>query len=449
MSDLKVLDLFCGAGGLSKGFEMENYNILYGIDKIKHFLKTFNENHTAKGIEYDMCDEIPEDIKNTDFDLVIGGPPCKQFSHARGKRNEKLGRDSLVFQFTRWVSELKPKVVVMENVTGIKTLNNGNFIELVEEEYNNIGYNVEYKTLNSADYGVPQSRKRVIFIAVLKEENEKIIHPSPTHSDKDNDLKDYVTTTQAFSDLPKPKQFKNTTQEDDGKVKLKEIQNEFQERIRSSDNITYNHIAKYPQDKKDKTGFKIDTIFDRLNAGEIYKSNRFGDHYRQVFDLFEEEFNNIEKEILELLGRCRIRKNYTFENKNGYVKPEKIIENIDNKEKEIREALESLVKRDWVKKREDSNTYDLTSKSGLYGRYKRLYPNKPANTILTNSFSYREKVHPFENRGISLREGARIQSFPDDFKFLGSFTSISKQIGNAVPVLLSKSIAKTIKKNYF
>lgn len=118
---MKALDLFCEAGGFSKGFESANLNVKYGIDSNEQAIKTYNQNH--EGLEYDIRkDDIPDEIQTEDFDLFFGSPPCQGFSDARGSRYLNSDENGLVFEFTRWVDEIQPELVLMENVTGIKTI---------------------------------------------------------------------------------------------------------------------------------------------------------------------------------------------------------------------------------------------------------------------------------------------------------------------------------------
>ncbi|TKJ18895.1 MAG: hypothetical protein CEE43_16890 [Promethearchaeota archaeon Loki_b32] len=111
-----------------------------------------------------------------------------------------------------------------------------------------------------------------------------------------------------------------------------------------------------------------------------------------------------------------------------------------------RDLIQNLVDNDWLKYDKSRSAVDFTAKAGHWRRYYRLDSSMISPTLLTEFANARMFIHPFENRGLSLREGARLQTFPDDFTFYGSFTSISRQIGNAVPPLLAKSIANHILK---
>jgi len=180
-----VIDLFCGAGGLSTGFRMAGFDVLLGIDNIPVFCETFRKND-KKAICGDIRDisveEIKHEIGDVAVDVVIGGPPCQGFSHA-GRRDTKDPRNSLFVEFVRIVNGLKPKFFVMENVPGIltmKTAEGESVRDIITREFKGIGYDVKVKKLLAADFGVPQKRKRVIFIGTNTE--KPIMFPEPTHS---------------------------------------------------------------------------------------------------------------------------------------------------------------------------------------------------------------------------------------------------------------------------
>ena len=184
---MNVIDLFSGAGGLSTGFRMAGFKVILGIDSIPIFCETFEKND-HKSICGDIreisIEQIKKTIENKNVDVVVGGPPCQGFSMA-GRRDQKDPRNSLFMEFIRIVEGLKPKFFVMENVPGILTMKTGEgFLvkDIILKEFKRIGYKVEAKKLLAADYGVPQKRKRVIFIGTNT--NKKINFPEPTHFKK-------------------------------------------------------------------------------------------------------------------------------------------------------------------------------------------------------------------------------------------------------------------------
>ena len=166
----KIIDLFCGCGGLSKGFEMAGFEPVLAIDFWEDAIKTYNYNH-KKAIA--ICDNIlnldsnliNSKLKNTKIAGIIGGPPCQGYSSV-GKRIIGDERNYLYLQYYRIVEMLNPEFFVLENVKGLLTLNNGKFKEDIIAKFSKLGYNVQYKLLNAADFGVPQNRYRVFFVGI-------------------------------------------------------------------------------------------------------------------------------------------------------------------------------------------------------------------------------------------------------------------------------------------
>ena len=171
MTPLVVLDLFCGCGGLSTGFIQAGFNVAYGIDCWNVSLSSFSENHkNVKTLCCDLSTLDPHTIPAV-VDVIIGGPPCQGFSLA-GKRDTKDPRNSLFMDFIRFVNHFRPKICLMENVSGILSMKNasGEYIkDIIIKEYDKINYDVVFRTLNAADFGVPQNRRRVFFLAKPKD----------------------------------------------------------------------------------------------------------------------------------------------------------------------------------------------------------------------------------------------------------------------------------------
>jgi DNA (cytosine-5)-methyltransferase 1 len=436
MSDHEFIDLFSGAGGFSCGFEKAGFTAIAGIDKEESVLQTFGRNHeNAEAISHDISEEVIE----YDVDLVIGSPPCQGFSVAQGgNRDVDDERNNLVFDYINWINEIQPKVFVMENVAGIRSISE-EFLDVVEDKFNKAGYEIVDGVLNSAEFGVPQKRERYFVLGVRNDIEGKAKLPSPTHETSDQiqtklngeQMETLNTVGDAFTGLPKTSE--------DGKVEVNRSdikqENGYFEFVIDSDN-TENHVAKEPRDKE------ID-IVDNIPEGKVYRSSRFGDQYLGAWEVHSSKFNEEEKKALRFISKNRTRKEYKATDKKY---PDYIPSGSVPVEKKI---LEGLHDNDWLRKKTDhgghESTYDINTKSGVRPKYKRLSRDGISGTLTTADFKPREKLHPTEDRGLSLREGARIQSFPDSFIFEGSFSDISTQIGNAVPPLLSYKIAKHIK----
>lgn len=218
MGKLKVLDLYCGYGGLSMGFEFTKaFEVVGGIDFYEWAVRTFYYNHPhLSHLERinQPCDmttltthEVLDDI-GCKPDIIVGGPPCQGFSFA-GKRLEEYmhdKRNEQVFHFLRFVKEIKPKAFLMENVAGIRVTGQkkkGQLIDYLIEEYEKMGYVTNWQVLNASDYRVPQNRKRFMLVGVLK--GKKFNFPEAPMQDANlPGSEEKLTVHDALSDLPSP-----------------------------------------------------------------------------------------------------------------------------------------------------------------------------------------------------------------------------------------------------
>jgi DNA (cytosine-5)-methyltransferase 1 len=361
----KIIDLFAGCGGLSKGFEQAGFQIagfvenwLPAIDT--HQMNFPNSKLIGKDITQISDDEIIAIKNNNEIKGIIGGPPCQGFSTI-GKRDPKDPRNSLFMQFIRFVKIIEPDFFVMENVRGLVSTKNEKGVKVLDiilQEFKKIGYNVNYKILCSADYGVPQVRERLIFIG---HKNKTLEFPSPTHKDK------WLPLIEAIQNLPKLDN--DNLGESKKNIQIQSI-NSFQKNILgvNAEHILLNHQIIKQQKIDLERGIYIP-------EGRYFRSTRGG----------------LKNEIFP------------------------------------REEL------------------FLSKNSSKQQKYCKLDRNLPSWTVLTDWYTMRQKIHPFENRPFSIRELARIQTFPDNFIFTGNLKDQYKQIGNAVPVLLAKMLAQQIK----
>ena len=336
----KVLDLFCGCGGMSLGFEKAGYQVILGIDIWKDALETFQFNHhNCKTLCADMSTLTGETVESTvgtsGVDVIIGGPPCQGFSVA-GKRIVDDERNKLYKGFVRMVEYFKPRAFVMENVPNILSIGEGVVKQSILKDFQKLGYNVEAKVLLASDYGVPQNRRRAVFVG-LQNGTFKFDIPTAEHK---------VTTEEALSDLTED------TISDSSAYPIAP-NSTYQVLMRRDSKGVWNHdITKHNDQTKN--------IIAMVPDGGNYK--------------------DLPKELQE------------------------------------------------------------TRK--VHIAWTRLNSKKPSITIDTG---HRHHFHYKWNRVPTVRESARIQSFPDDFIFLCSKTSQYKQVGNAVPPLMAQAIAEQLK----
>lgn len=344
-----VLDLFCGCGGLSKGFEMAGYNILLGVDFNEPALKTFAYNHHGSQI---LCGDLSdqETFKSIDaligknkIDVIIGGPPCQGFS-LTGPRKFDDERNKLYLAMIESVKRYKPKAFLIENVPGMATLYKGEVKNEIIRRFTAMGYKVNCQILCSADYGVPQIRKRLVFVGLLGD-FEDFEFPVP-YLTPDN----YITCEQAIGDLPS---LEHTLGADISEYEIEPL-TEYQKLMRGSCNVLYNHKSiNHKQFVKDTIALVPD-----------------GGNWR---------------DLPPGVGESRI----------------------------------------------------------FHMAWTRYCSYKPSRTIDTG---HRNNFHYKWNRCPTVRESARLQSFPDDFVFLGNKGQQDKQVGNAVPCLMAKALGKQILK---
>jgi len=238
---MKVLDLFCGCGGISEGFRLAGYEVVGGIDVSEEAIATYSLNFPeAISLSCDITKFDDEKIKyvfgKSNIDVIVGGPPCQGFSNAnRWQKENDDPRNKLFFEYLRFVKVLSPNVVIIENVRGILSKDSGYAKNRIVALLSRLGYEVSSKVLNAADFGVPQSRYRAFFVGIKKSRNLKIFDFEKMHK------KTTVTVGEAISELYKfEKSIKDTH-------KLKsDPQTEYQRYLRASDNIIRSHKIVYP-----------------------------------------------------------------------------------------------------------------------------------------------------------------------------------------------------------
>lgn len=367
----RVLDLFCGAGGLSYGFEQTgNFVTVGGIDLLPDRIATFTTNHVhAAGLSGDIRETSPAAVQEIvgDVDVIVGGPPCQGFSSIRPFRTltESDKRNSLVEHYVLMLSELQPNWFVFENVVGLVTHENGGKLKAILEAFGEMGYTVSWRILNSASFGVPQNRERVVIVGNRVGINFE--WPAPTH---------YVAHRSMAG-------------------KRKEIISS----VPLESNLLKQAVS------------LIDAIGDLppVNSGEEVTAYQ---GINQTTD-FQKMIRNEANEL-------------TWHRATKH--SDKMMEIIRHAGSSINDLPPGMVT------------------SGFSSCYSRLDADRPSNTITVNFVhpSSNRCIHPYQDRALTPREGARIQSFPDTFTFVGTTAQVVKQIGNAVPPALGRVIAEAI-----
>lgn len=434
-----AIDLFCGAGGMSEGIIQAGFHILFSSDINKDVQRTYMNRHEQLGLlqgvntYYHRGDvrelngnmihdrisqlEIFRNKEIPEIDAIFGGPPCQGFSRA-GRRDPNDPRNMLFREYLRIINEVKPKYVVLENVTGLVDTRFYGFIGVTGHQYKDgelvpnilrnefmlLGYNtLNPKILNAANYGVPQRRKRIIVIA-YRNDLASPQYPRPTHTDDDA-----LNITDAISDLIR-----------DDKIRKQ----------------AHNKFTDYQNDAR--RGRTPDMNGNLISSNDVVNNNEVSRHLpiiQERFSLFREGEDG-----------TNLRNRVKNEGVDISEKPALIQHCIDNtdcdKEEIVRRFRESEVDDDLVN--------ILLTKKNIRTRLDRT---RPTATVMTIADDY---ISPYEPRTFTVRELARLQSFDDSFVFLGKRTTGGlrrrvevpqyTQVGNAVPPLLAKAVAAEIIK---
>lgn len=374
----KIIDLFCGTGGFSKGFEDApngDYRVVFGIDLRRDSLDTFKANH---GGALALCQDVRAvdwrltrghlGLKRGELGVIIGGPPCQGFSSIRPHRSSTMDdpRNDLFLAFVACVEEFRPRTFVMENVVGLATHNGGRDIDAIAEAFAHIKYKCDWKILNAAHFGVPQRRERLIMIGT--ERGGSVCWPAPTN----------------VSDHP------TIGYHDRSRMLRPGCQNLF----------TSGHSLQPAVSVIDAIG---DLPAVEPGEGAIEYDRPASTPYQRA-----------------RRGRCT---RLTWHDATAH--REHMMEIIRHSGPNISHIPKRLIT------------------SGFSSCYSRLAPDEPSVTITVNFVhpASNRCIHPTADRALTPREGARLQSFDDGFRFVGSRTQVVKQLGNAVPPLLGTVLA--------
>lgn len=202
---MRVVSLFCGAGGLDLGLKQAGLDIIWANDIYADAIETYSKNIGSHAVLADISQVDSSSIP--DCDVVVGGFPCQGFSVANMNRKANDPRNKLYLEMVRVIRDKKPRYFIAENVKGILSLDKGKVIEKIKEDFAELGYEVEYKLLNCADYGVPQTRMRVIILGVRKDTKPIVTFPpTPTHTKDGVSYPKWITIGEALAHFPEPEQ---------------------------------------------------------------------------------------------------------------------------------------------------------------------------------------------------------------------------------------------------
>jgi len=374
---IPYIDLFCGAGGLSAGFQSAGFRAAFANDYDEFACETYAHNHPKCVVHHgDVAGvngaEIAQAVR-PDIPLIIGGPNCQGVS-LRGKRNPDDPKNQMFFHFKRIINDVRPEWFVMENVPGLLHRHNRELLTRIFREFDDIGYRCAAEVLLAADYGVPQLRYRLVLVGTRT--TDPIEFPDPTHA------------------WPAPKTMTQAQLFSDGSRNLPPW-----ETVASA-------IRGLPRLKNGGGGAEAD-----------YEENSDGDFRRWLCNgeavLFNHQSHKTGQNNIDLIRHIPAGGNW----------------------RDIPEELRPG-RFKHVALKDHTTTYG------------RLAWDSQARTITTyfNNISAGAFTHPTQSRGISVREGARLQSFKDGFRFFGPLSRQYRQVGNAVPPLLAHHVARLIRR---
>jgi DNA (cytosine-5)-methyltransferase 1 len=355
-----AIDLFSGAGGLSLGFEMAGFTVGFAVEQNPHAAATYRHNRPDTTVFQDDIRQLDpvaclreSGLARAGVDAVICGLPCQGFSESnRRTRNLSNPRNHLYTEFLRFVTEINPWCVVVENVAGMRTMAGGVVIHRITEACERMGYSMSTFELNAADFGVPQFRRRLFIVGVRGDALEP---PKPTHGIHGCP---HVTVRQAIHDLPI---------------------------LRSGAEADCHRYRRVPALSR----------YQKWTRGYGSRRHSVGG-------------NRVTKNNAVVLERFR----HVGAGQNWEAIPAYLMENHRNR---------SLCHT---------------------GYYYRLLWNEPSKVV--GNFRKNMLIHPSQDRTLSVREAARLQSFPDRYEFLGAMHVQQQQVADAVPPLLAKAVADLV-----
>ncbi len=420
----KVVSLFSGAGGMDLGFINAGFEIIWANDFFEDAVNSYRKN-IGKHIILGDITKISSDNIPDGADVIIGGFPCQGFSIANTRRSMKDERNFLYKEMLRIIRDKKPKFFVAENVKGLLSMEKGQVFDLIKRDFESIGYKVNARVLNAAEYGVPQARERVVIIGNnigVENPYPKVSHFIDDYSLTRQNLLPALTTEQIIGFLANKKLTKN-----DITVSKKEL---------------YQHI-------KNVELQNISDFFNILGVDANKETFIIKNHIasENVADTFwGRKYDVNQAEICDYLRYWRDKSGWTTNRVDAHFGYSYTAGHWFRKDNNSG----SIPKPDdwWELKRifgfddkYDKIVTTLVEKEIQFEQSLRITNwDRPSDTITATS----PEIHINKTRRLSARECALLQTFPLSYEFTGSLNKIYTQIGNAVPVVLATKIASGI-----
>ena len=427
--NLRSIDLFCGAGGLTEGFKSAGFMPIFANDHEAPALATYRVNHPesiATGDDIELIDESQLrgqlGLRTGELDVLLGGPPCQGFS-TYGQRNPHDLRNRLYQHFMRFLAEFRPKTFVMENVIGILSMDRGRVVEDINEQVTSFGYGVNTHVLDAVDFGVPQFRKRVFVVGAA--EGALLDAPIPTHSPNKDDPSQQelvlghevsaplpaVSVRDAIEDLPAKTLPPRATHEEMPYPEGSAL-SDYQRAMRDGSHVLAHHSAKLMLGTRRlrlallRPGDYGATIRRRIAEGGLPK------------ETIDELLNGTDGTSMRNVNQAR---------RQDRAREERLRQILQEGHVDLDDVLASL------------------DAGGFANKYRRLEWDRPSHTLVAHmARDCSDFVHPVIDRFISVREAARLQSFQDTYRFTDSQFRQFRSIGNAVPPRLASAVARQV-----
>lgn len=389
---MKVTSLFSGCGGLDHGFEKLGFDVLEAFDFDAKAVATYNFNNkpVAKHRELTL-----ESVLNDSSDVIIASPPCQGFSTAGGYKGEQDPRNELLLTAVHLIAAAKPKVAVIENVAALTNVKNRELLQRAIGVLHAAGYAADYTILKVEHFGVPQRRRRIFIVARQKNRHFNFntfgrVNTTATLRDTLIGLHDSLN-----GHLPRPL-------------------------VEGSKHLS---IA-----RRIRPGQKLCNVRASSNAVPTWE-------IPEVFGYVNEHQKSVLRYIQKARRSQRIR---NFGDADPVTR--------DSLEKALggraSNHVEELLELGFLRRVGDC--IDLTNT--FNGKYRRLSLDGLSPTVDTRFGDFRLFLHPFEHRGMTVREAARIQGFPDNFHFPAEERAAFRQVGNAVPPPVAATVARFVKE---